>query len=260
MKKVFKDKRIKIVLISCLTVLLVVLGGIYAARTIARNSSIGEDAAQNFAYLDAEVESKDVNKCNVKFQYMDGTYVYIVKFTTDQAKYNYVVKASNGIILKKNVTKIKAKDKKSDKKKDKKKSKKHKKSKKKSRTKSFGSDETENVELNGIEPDETNTSKVKATVDDNNSDTYITVDKAKSIAKRSSGESSVIFTMTQIGTDNGLDVYYIYFTAGDNEYRYTINAKTGGVVGSQKISHKDQSEDSDDSDDDSNEEQNNDEN
>ncbi len=237
MKKIFSDKRIKIVLISCLAIALIVIGGIYAARTIARNSSIGEDAAASFAYLDAEVESSDVTNSTIKFEYKDGSYVYIVKFQTDQAKYSYVVKASNGIILNKKVIKLKkTKTNKSDKKK-------HKKKKKHSKDKEKTTDEETYKSSTNYGRVNKSHNKVKTTLTYDEEDDYITVDKAKSIAQSSAGESSAVFTVAQMGTENGVDVYYVHFTAGNNEYQYVINAKSGSIMGSQKISHKETKKD-----------------
>lgn len=238
MKKIISDKRIKIVLISCVVVALLVVGGIYAARTIARNTSIGEDAAANFAFIDAQVETKNVEKCSVGFEYRDGAYVYIVKFATEKAEYNYTVKASNGIILNKKMTKLKKNN--SDKKDSKKKKKKKRKKTETTevtttayrRSNNYYKNKKERSEINYDEPDD-----------------LITVDEAKSIAKSASGEASVVFTVAQLGTENGIDVYYVYFTAENKEYKYVINASTGSIISSQKTEIREPKKDDDSSDD-----------
>ncbi len=60
---------------------------------------------------------------------------------------------------------------------------------------------------------------------------YITVDKAKSIALRHAGlaASEVSFSKAKLERDDGLYVYEIEFFKGNTEYEYTINAVSGKI-------------------------------
>ena len=51
-----------ITFISCLVVIVLVVIGITAMRMIAKNSSIGVEAAKKFAYIDAGVKEKNINQ------------------------------------------------------------------------------------------------------------------------------------------------------------------------------------------------------
>ena len=237
MKKFLSDKRIRIVMFSCLVVALLSIGGFYAVRTVAKNSSIGGEAAKHFAYIDAKVNQSDVNKSTATFTYYQGNYVYNVDFTTDKVRCSYIIKADDGTVLYKKTTKIKTKD--SDVKKKKKKKKKKNKNSQKTKRRNNNIGEANNIDL--IDSETKN--KNKSTQSDNNSDNYITVDEAKAIAKSNSGEGNVVFTTAQMGTDNGLDVYYIFFTGKKYEYHYIINAKTADIVSIQKIPFEDPDED-----------------
>ena len=224
MKNFIKNKKIMITFISCLVVIVLVVIGITAMRMIAKNSSIGVEAAKKFAYIDAGVKEKNVNHVDVDFEYKDSTYVYCVDFDTDKKDYHYYVNASNGIILEKKIVKKKKSD---SKKEDKEKSKKKK--KKRSGNKS---DESEEYSSGGKKIQET-TKKIKSKKDndeEDEEDVVIGMDKAKSIAVSSAGESmnNVIFTLAVLDRDT----YNFQFYNGNTEYNYSIDAFTGSVVSS----------------------------
>ncbi|MCR5430857.1 MAG: hypothetical protein K6E58_06480 [Eubacterium sp.] len=221
MKNFIKNKKVIITFISCLVVIVLVLIGITAMKMIAKNSSIGIEAAKKFALIDAGVKEKNINNIDVKFTYKDSTYVYDVAFDTDKKDYDYFVKASNGIILEKKILKKKKPTKKKKNKKHSKKKGKGKKSKK-LKGKSKTSSKSKKIK-------ET-TKKVKSKKQSSNNDDeeVIGMDKAKSIAISSSGESpsDVIFT---IATLNG-DSYDLQFYNGNKEYNYSIDAYSGSVI------------------------------
>lgn len=68
----------------------------------------------------------------------------------------------------------------------------------------------------------------------------ITMDEAKQIALKhaSVSESTVKFTKTELDTDDGVKIYEIDFRAGNMEYEYDINAKTGKIISSEKDAEK----------------------
>ena len=148
MKNFISNKKIRITFLSCLIVVALVVIGVIAMKMVARNSSIGVEAAKKFALLDAGIKEKNVNKIDVDFTYKDSTYVYDVEFDTNKREYSYFVKASNGIILEKKVVKKKKplKDKKN------KKSKKKKKNTKKSKTITIATKKAKGLAYFGIRP------------------------------------------------------------------------------------------------------------
>lgn len=60
----------------------------------------------------------------------------------------------------------------------------------------------------------------------------IGIKKAKSIALKHANlkSSDVTFTKAKLDKDDGLTIYEIKFTKGNDEYEYEINAKTGKIV------------------------------
>ena len=219
MKNFIKNKKVMITFISCLVVIVLVVIGITAMRMVAKNSSIGVEAAKKFAYIDAGVKEKNVNDVDVDFEYKDSTYVYCVDFDTDKKDYHYYVNASNGIILEKKIVKKKSDSKKDDKKK----------SKKKKKRRSNRKDDSYSSVSGGKKIKET-TKKVKSKKDneEDDEDVVIGMDKAKSIAVSSAGESmnNVIFTLAVLDGDT----YNLQFYDGNTEYNYSIDAFTGSVI------------------------------
>ncbi len=219
MKKFIQNKKIMITFISCLVVIVLVFIGITAMRMVAKNSSIGVEAAKKFAYIDAGVKEKNVNDVDVDFEYKDSTYVYCVDFDTDKKDYHYYVNASNGIILEKKIVK---KKKSGSSKEDKKKSK-----KKKRKRSGNQSDSSEKYSSGGKKIQET-TKKVKSKKDDeDDADVVIGMDRAKSIAVSSAGVSmsDAVFTLAVLDGDT----YNLQFYVGNTEYNYSIDAFTGSV-------------------------------
>ena len=209
-----------ITFISCLVVIVLVFIGVTAMKMVAKNSSIGTEAAKKFALIDAGVKEKNVDHMHVDFEYKDSTYVYDVKFDTDKKEYYYFVKASNGIILEKKILKKKHHSKKKDKKHSKKS--KGKKSKDKEKTSEKSSKKNKINET---------TKKLKSkhkNKDEDDVDDVIGMDEAKSIAISASGASpsDVVFTMAVLSGDT----YDLQFYDSDTEYNYSVDAFTGSVV------------------------------
>ncbi len=223
MKNFIKNKKLIITFISCLVVVILAFIGVTAMKMIAKDSSIGSEAAKKFALLDAGVQEKNIEDIDVQFDYKDSAYVYNVDFETQKKEYHYYVKASNGIILEKKIIKKKKHKKKKDKKESKKKktNKSKKSKKKKGKSKSSSKSEKKIKET-------TKKVKSKKNKGSDNVDEVIGLDQAKSIAISSSGESpgDVIFTIARL---NG-DEYDLQFYNGNKEYNYSIDAFSGSVI------------------------------
>ena len=77
-------------------------GGIaYATGQLAQSSALSEEAAQNFAFIDAGISPEDAEGMRTEFEFEKGTFVYEIEFTADNIRYEYTVDSSNGIILEK---------------------------------------------------------------------------------------------------------------------------------------------------------------
>ena len=86
----------------CLVVILALIGAgtFLAASLFAKRSSIGTDRAREAAFAAAGIDSSAVRAVSTEFEFEDGHFVYKVDFTAGDAEYEYLVKASNGDILK----------------------------------------------------------------------------------------------------------------------------------------------------------------
>lgn len=102
-RKLFETPRNTAITVVCIAAVLVILGSgtVFAANAIAKNTSIGEENAQNFAFADAGVDPVSAKNVHTQFDFDQGTFVYEVEFIADGTKYEYWIKASNGSILKK---------------------------------------------------------------------------------------------------------------------------------------------------------------
>ena len=87
----------------CVVLLLagIFTGTAYAASVIAENNAIGNEKAQNFAFADAGVDPVTAKVAKTEFDFEQGQFVYEVEFYANDTEYTYLVKASNGEILKK---------------------------------------------------------------------------------------------------------------------------------------------------------------
>lgn len=85
------------------TLVILSTGTAFAARAIAQSSSIGADNAKNYAFADAGIDPTTVKAVDAKFGYEQGQFVYEVEFTTDNADYEYLINASDGTVVKKNM-------------------------------------------------------------------------------------------------------------------------------------------------------------
>ena len=78
-------------------------GTVYAGSVVSKNNLIGEDAAKEFAILDADVTWDDVSGLHTYLERDKGRYIYDIEFHAGQAKYEYEILAEDGSILDKEV-------------------------------------------------------------------------------------------------------------------------------------------------------------
>ena len=76
--------------------------------------------------------------------------------------------------------------------------------------------------------------KTPSNASNDNSSSYIGIDKAKSIALNNAGVSNVIFEKAKLDIDDGKTVYEIEFYKDGMEYSYEIDALTGKILDHEK--------------------------
>lgn len=226
-KNFFQTPKKAVLTIACAAAVTGVLaaGTVLASERAAKQSSIGEEQAKNFAFADAGISPEAAEYTKVEFDHEQGQFIYEVDFLADNTEYEYWIKASDGTVVKKQsellVKEIQP-----------------------------TADASENAALAGGGTKENNTTD--STVDNStaggaadgttdstaggaNAETagsYIGVDKAKTIAVEHAGLSSdsVTFSKAKLENDDGIVEYEIEFYRGRMEYEYNIHAESGEIL------------------------------
>ncbi|MCD8362043.1 MAG: PepSY domain-containing protein [Lachnospiraceae bacterium] len=106
-QKFFGTRKKTVMSVACIASAVALLGAgtAYAAsgaRTAAaRESAIGEEAAQNYAFADAGVDPASALYVRAEFDHEDGQFIYEVDFTAGDTEYEYWILASDGTVIKK---------------------------------------------------------------------------------------------------------------------------------------------------------------
>ena len=99
LKKAFLVKVIGILL----AIIAIGAGAAYAGSVVSRNNLISQDAAENFAIVDANVSRDNVSSLHSHLERDQGRYVYDVEFHVGDIEYEYEILAQDGSILKKRI-------------------------------------------------------------------------------------------------------------------------------------------------------------
>lgn len=104
-KSFFSTPKQAIFSIACIIGACVIIGvgTVYAASSIAKSSAIGEVNAQNFAFADAGVDPASAQIVKTEFEFEDGQFVYDIEFIAENTEYEYWIKSSDGSIVKKEI-------------------------------------------------------------------------------------------------------------------------------------------------------------
>ena len=86
-------------LTAVLAIAAVVAGASYAESVVSQNNLIGEDAAKEFAILDAGVREDDTSQMYSRLIRDKGVYAYDVEFYVDTVKYEYEIRGEDGTVL-----------------------------------------------------------------------------------------------------------------------------------------------------------------
>ena len=99
LKKAFLVKIIGILL----AIIAIGAGAAYAGSVVSRNNLISQDAAENFAIVDANVSRDNVSSLHSHLERDQGKYVYDVEFHVGDIEYEYEILAQDGSILEKRI-------------------------------------------------------------------------------------------------------------------------------------------------------------
>ena len=170
---------------------------------------INAEKAAAIALENAGVTQEDVVKLSSKYDQEEGKNVFEVGFYAKDFEYDYIVAASDGVIIE-------------------------------AKREVMDSDDYKDA---GLEDPNAKTETKKESSSSTNTDftssqqstsssSYIGTDKAKSIALKKAGLSSkdVNFTKAKLDKDDGVYVYEIEFVSSTYEYEFEINAKSGKII------------------------------
>ena len=212
-------------LAAILTIACIGGGTVYAGSVVSKNNLIGEDAAEEFAILDADITWDEVSGLHTYLERDKGRYVYDIEFHAGQAKYEYEILAEDGSVLGKEVktsgTRTAAEQ--TD-------------SRQKEET-DLQADDSRQKEETDLQAADTASGQdtgnaAPAAPQTESKPRYLSVDEAKKIALDHAGltEGQVRFSTAKFDDDDSEgEEYEIEFYSGNTEYEYEIDARTGDI-------------------------------
>jgi uncharacterized membrane protein YkoI len=199
-------------LAAILTIACIGGGTVYAGSVVSKNNLIGEDAAEEFAILDADITWDEVSSLHTYLERDKGRYVYDIEFHAGQAKYEYEILAEDGSVLDKEV----------------------KTSGTRTAAEQTDSRQKEETDLQAADTDsgQDTGNAAPAAPQTESKPRYLSVDEAKKIALDHAGltEDQVRFSTAKFDDDDSEgEEYEIEFYSGNTEYEYEIDARTGDI-------------------------------
>lgn len=199
-------------LAAILTIACIGGGTAYAGSVVSKNNLIGEDAAEEFAILDADITWDEVSGLHTYLERDKGRYVYDIEFHAGHAKYEYEILAEDGSVLDKEVKTIGTT----------------------TAAEQTDSRQKEETDLQAADTDsgQDTGNAAPAAPQTESKPRYLSVDEAKKIALDHAGltEDQVRFSTAKFDDDDSEgEEYEIEFYIGQTEYEYEIDARTGAI-------------------------------
>lgn len=199
-------------LAAILTIACIGGGTAYAGSVVSKNNLIGEDAAEEFAILDADITWDEVSGLHTYLERDKGRYVYDIEFHAGHAKYEYEILAEDGSVLDKEVKTIGTT----------------------TAAEQTDSRQKEETDLRAADTDsgQDTGNAAPAAPQTESKPRYLSVDEAKKIALDHAGltEDQVRFSTAKFDDDDSEgEEYEIEFYIGQTEYEYEIDARTGAI-------------------------------
>lgn len=101
-KKLFSTPKRAVISTILIVVLILAIAAAIGA-VIFNNVFVGKDEAKKTALKDAGLSESDVSGMHVDFDYDDGRFEYEVEFYSDGVEYEYVIQASDGGIISRDI-------------------------------------------------------------------------------------------------------------------------------------------------------------
>lgn len=221
LKQFFGTPKRTVISLLCLAAVVALLGTgtVFAATTIARSSSIGEENAKNFAFADLGIDPLSAQNVHAEFDFEQGHFVYEIEFMAKGVKYEYWIKASDGAVVKKEMDIATQEEGGAQ-------------TAQESKPQTVAETEPQTAQQPPKdESKEEATDLPVADVGQQDNGAEIGMDAAKKIAISDAGvsEADVTYTKTKLEYEEGVQVYEIEFYTSTDEYEYEINATTGVI-------------------------------
>lgn len=264
-KELFSTPKKAVITSVCMIAILVIVGacGIYAAESVAKSGSIGNEKAQYFAFADAGIDPAAAEMVRTEFDHEQGQFVYEVEFRHEGTEYEYWVRASDGSIVKKNTEIVSAakavntsdvQNKSEAEQEDTQQTGVQQETEQKStqqeaeqtgtqtetKQKDTKTDVAQTTAQEGMEQSDTqeNTEQSESKKkndnqnrsDSNNGDIGLEAAKTAALTDAGLTDSQVTFTKTKTDYDDGISIYEIEFYTDTHEYEYDIHAATGDII------------------------------
>jgi len=227
-----------IALAICGALIITALGvSLVQSQASSGTKGINAEKAAAIAMENAGIAQEDVVKLSSTYDQENGKNFFEVGFYAKDFEYDYIVAASDGIILEAKREMMDSDDYKDagleipESLKPKAETKKEQKKESSSSTKT-DSTNTQQSSQSQQSAQSSQSSQESKPQQSTSSSGYIGTDKAKSIALNKAGLSSkdVTFTKAKLDKDDGVYVYEIEFVSNSYEYEFEINAKSGKII------------------------------
>ena len=224
-----------VIIAICGTLIIGAIGlSLIQSQASSANKGINSEKATAIALENAGIKQDDAVKLISKYEYEDGKQVYEVGFYANNFEYDYLIAAADGVIIEAKREMMDAEDyKEAGLENPNTKKEVQKEPAKASSSQQVSQSEKPAETKQSTQPKQpAQTQQSSQASQDSSSSSYISTDKAKSIALNKAGvsASNATFTKAKLDRDDGVYVYEIEFISGSYEYDVEINATSGKVL------------------------------
>ena len=185
----------------CLAAFLVILGAVaFATKTVAVETAIGEEKAENLAFADLGIDPLSAQNVHTEIEYEQGQFVYEVTFMAEGTEYEYWIKATDGTVVKKRMDLV-------------------------AEHRSQQGQASQDAEADAQEKEGSQQSQASQGTD------LISLEKAKELALSDAGvsQAEAVFTKTELDRDSHIAIYEVKYYTSSHEYEYEVDASTGEI-------------------------------
>lgn len=217
MSNLTKKKKLIIIIVSIVAAVAAIGAGTAAyGYDVVKKNSIGSDKAVSIVMEDAGISQQDAVVKKAKLSFDDGRFVYDVEIVSNDAEYDYELKAADGTIIKKDIDA------------------------------NGGNVNNQNGAEQTAQQSQTQTTAAQTSQAQTQNNTTnagdISLEKAKSVALENAGvkADAVTFTKAELDYDDGASHYDIEFYNSSYKYEYEIDMK-GEIISYDRDSLSNQS-------------------